>query len=40
MGAEEGTIESIPEEDCVSSRCTSGIRKDGRREMKHCWKQF
>ena len=26
--------------DCVSSRCTSGIRKDGRREMKHCWKQF
>ena len=26
--------------DCVSSQCTSGTRKDGRRGMKLCWMQF
>ena len=26
--------------DCVSSRCTSGIQKDGLRGLKPCWKQF
>ena len=51
VGAEEGAIESIPgnegriaqawvsEEGCVCSRCTSGIRKDGRRETKPSWKR-
>ena len=35
-----GAVGCMSEEDCVSSRCISGIRKDGRREMKHCWKQL
>ena len=36
------TKEELPKlgRGCVSSWCTSGIRKGGRRELKHCWKQF
>ena len=30
----------MSQEGCVSSRCTSGIRKDGRQGMKLSWKQF
>ena len=48
VGAEDGAIVSIPgneespkawvnEEDCVSSRCTSGTQKVGLRGMKPCY---
>ena len=48
VGAEEGAIESIPGNEGIIAKAWVNVRgglrifarKDGRREMKHCWKQF